>query len=241
MPQVSVGSIWQVNASKQIALVVFVRDAVHGRPEDVRVVPVHVGEAVVGLATHRDIVVPPTENSFGERLLLACWNARGLSRSDLQQQFGQVSASVVDAARTAEMAGLVPGLDIAKCRGWLGPRPVSDEAYMIVSEFQVDQAAAWDALEQDLVALRSHAGQVFSQAEYKTVAPSRILPVETTNDTGHYGAAFTYIITGMDFSSAAGSVGAAWMDSVSDNVVVQASMEAGTVSGERHVPFAVAA
>ena len=166
MANVTVGEIWQVGGSQQLALVIFARDASSG--EDVRVVPIYRARWVP-LATHRDLVVPNSDNSFGEPILAACWNARGILGSDLDRRVGHVTSRTVEAARNSEMAGILPGLDPTKSLGWEGPRLEDDEAIAIAKSFQLEEVQRWNDIEDSLPGLRNHRRYLYVRGDYQNI------------------------------------------------------------------------
>jgi hypothetical protein len=203
MTNVSVGDIWNVNGSEKLGVIIFLRSNSANASDDLRVVPIYKGAAIGGVATHRDLIVPATENSLKTELLAAAWNARRIEIADLTSRLGTVTPSAVEAIRKAELIGIIPGIELPEWPGWQGPKFEDDEAAAAASDFQLGELRAWDALEDTLSAFRNHDVQIFEQYAYKTanllkgrpvmseilVSPSPVFFVPISNlDTGNLAA-----------------------------------------------------
>jgi hypothetical protein len=143
---VSVGDVWSLRDSEKLGLVVFVRAESAERPEDLRVVPIYTDREAIRSATHRDLVIPSSLNTLERTLLVASWNARGLDSGFLGTRVGTVGFEVVEAARAAEMACIIPDMDIGAAAKWLGARPKSKAALARAVGFQESELDEWDAL-----------------------------------------------------------------------------------------------
>jgi len=175
-----VGEVWSIKGADHLALVIFVRPENGPHSEDVRVVPVYQGPQFIAFATHRDVIVPAPLNSFGEPLLAATWNARGLTRSDLGHLAGRVEPAAVEAARLVEMSCIIPNLDLSSARGLQGKRPASDVGLARAVEFQRRELIAWDKAIDALKERVSEMGQILAKSTYvpKAFGSGYIVSVE---------------------------------------------------------------
>lgn len=150
MAAVSVGDVFRLRNSDRFGLVIFVRAESDKRCEDLRIVPIYTESEIIASATHRDLVIPASENSLGCEMLIAAWNGRGLDSTYLGARIGSVKPQVVEATRCVELSSIIPGLDLDVAAKWLGARPKGKAALERAAGFQVSEAAAWDAVERNL-------------------------------------------------------------------------------------------
>jgi hypothetical protein len=169
MAAVRVGEIWELRNANKLGLVVFVRAAGQDQPEDLRLIPVYTHKDALKVATHRDLVIPPELNSLGCSLVVASWNARGLTSACLSRRVGRVRDDVVDGVRAAEMASIIPDYELGVARVWQGPQ-VSDVTLLDKAvEFQESELAAWDSLTDNLDCIAGREILVFEQDDYSLV------------------------------------------------------------------------
>lgn len=163
MAAVSVGDVFRLRNSDRFGLVIFVRAESDKRCEDLRIVPIYTESEVIASATHRDLVIPASENSLGLEMLIAAWNGRGLDSTYLGARIGSVKPQVVEATRCVELSSIIPGLDLDVAAKWLGLRPKGKAALERAADFQVSEAAAWDVVERNLTPCEDLQMIVFKQ------------------------------------------------------------------------------
>lgn len=169
MTSVSIGDIWSLRNTEKLGIVVFIRPESEDRPEDLRLVPIYTEPAALQRATHRDLVIPAEMSSVGKTILVASWNARGLDSSFLGRRVGTVAVEVIEAARTAEMAGIIPNIEMGSAAIWQGARPVSKKALARTAAFQESELEVWDALIRSLSAREEPEMIVLEQFEHNAV------------------------------------------------------------------------
>lgn len=158
------GEVWRTLASPEsYALVVFARHAETGSgSEDLRVLPVRFDRAAPSLASELDLVIPATENTVGETIVAQCWNSRELTRPNLAQCVGQVSATALAAARDIEFAMLVPTASAPSA--WIGQAAADDP---LVADFQRAERTHWDDIEDRLRGLIGSGSLVFEWSDFR--------------------------------------------------------------------------